>query len=122
MTRLSDYLDEEKDGYDTAVALLLDAIGVPDTETNRAQLQIMLIALQVFSERDPKYHDLWKRRGWLGSLMHIDSKAARLMETFWKGTPGRMPMPDDVDDAIDLINYAVFFIRNLQANNEKGTA
>jgi len=64
---------------------------------------------------------LWKRHGWKGSVMQVMSKTARLQRHFWEDIVDRQTTPDDLDDAYDLINYAVFFILNVQGKNEYGS-
>lgn len=80
-----------------------------------AQLAVMSVALELFKERnDGKYHDLWKIYGASDSLHHMKSKYLRTRQNFedvMESDAGAM----DIDDALDLINYTCFYIRNMLA-------
>jgi len=79
------------------------------------QVKFMLQAMAKFDERNARYNDLWQQGGVQDSAHHAKSKALRLMWATDPDTQGNMTDADLVDDAIDLINYAVFFLRNLEA-------
>lgn len=79
----------------------LAAIGLPVTNTNVEQLRVFGQALQTFHARDPKYGSLWQQYPSETMLMHMQSKLGRTVAN----------QDDDLDDAIDLLNYAVFYIR-----------
>lgn len=87
------------------------------------QLTVMIEALLVYSERNLSYKDNWKKMGWRGMLVRSRERVERLWDDFW----GREPIPDgvdelfNVDDAIDLINFACFFIRATRENNRDGS-
>jgi hypothetical protein len=85
------------------------------TEENLAHLEILLEAAEIFKERDEQYRGLWRRFGWLDSLFHIRHKAFRLFRKVEEGDTGWSPK--DTDNALDLINYAVFAIRNGRDGN-----
>jgi hypothetical protein len=84
----------------------LKAMGIEASETNLRQLAILVRAYYKFVERNAKYKDLWAEYGIDDSLLHIKSKAARIVRLVAEDGLGA-----DIDDAIDLINYTVFFIR-----------
>lgn len=77
-------------------------LGLPVTDTNIEQLRVYGQAMRIFHERDPKYGSLWKQYPTSTHLVHMDSKLARTKANVDE---------DDLDDAIDLLNYTVFFIR-----------
>jgi hypothetical protein len=66
--------------------------------------------------RNPKYNDNWKRMGWRGVLIRIRERAERLWDNWWDGSvmSGDHRLAADVDDAIDLINFAAFMVRALE--------
>lgn len=107
---------------------ILKAAGLEISETNREQMAVFLDAMTIFQERNARYGDLWKEYGWRGNLLHVQSKAARVRRVWWDGH--RIQVPDlgtavdhlqsDLDDAYDLLNYTVFFIRNVEDGNELG--
>lgn len=90
--------------------------------TDRAQLEILVEALNKFQERNAKYQDLWKEGGWGDSAHHVRHKAARVAMCLRgsKNEDGHYSSGDPVhlvdleEDAIDLINYSVFFVRNVR--------
>lgn len=81
-------------------------------ENEREQLGVLLEAFGVFMEREQKYHSVWQQYGAVDSYHHITSKAARC-ELYLNGS-------GDENDAIDLINYGVFLIRNMRAGRVRG--
>jgi len=68
---------------------------------------VLFEAVALYEEREKKYKGLWKEGGVADSLRHITSKSARVHAI----GEGRT----DLDDALDLINYTVFLIRNFRA-------
>lgn len=84
---------------------ILLALDVPVTETNGDQMGVLMEAMKTFGVKNEKYKDLWKDYGEEDILLHIKSKAARLMRA------------GDSEDAIDLINYAVFYVRLSRATS-----
>lgn len=86
------------------------------------QVTVMLRALEVYDKRNETYKDNWVKMGWRGQLVRIRERAERLWDGFW-----HMPVIADgkdelfdLDDAIDLINFACFFVRAAEANNRDG--
>lgn len=96
----------------------LQALDIPVTESAAEQMRIMAQALLVFHERNQRYRDLWKGDGYRGSLFQMKGKLLRMWSIFWTGHPD--PESLKCDDAVDLINYTCFFIRNVEAGNEHG--
>lgn len=82
-------------------------------------LDIMAEAFMKYRERELQYGGLWKLYGWPDNLLQIRHKAARVIRVFWGGLMkgGADSVSDDLDDAIDLINYTVFFIINKRNRN-----
>lgn len=80
------------------------------SETDKRQLSTLFAAFVKFQERNAKYRDLWKQGGIEDSANHARHKAHRLVLASMNRD--QLDPEDFIDDAIDLINYAVFFIRN----------
>lgn len=86
-----------------------------DHGSPEAQRLVLHEALQLFMARNEgKYHDLWKAYGAEDSLQHMKSKLARTKQNF-QDTLASDAGALDIDDALDLINYTVFYIRNVLA-------
>lgn len=77
-----------------------------DTESEKSQMEVLLKAMEVYAERNIKYKDNWRRMGARGALIRIRERAERLWDSMWE-RPG-----PDMDDAIDLINFAAFLVRS----------
>lgn len=97
----------------------LDSLEGEQYESAVDQLRVMVEVLAIMIERNKKYRDLWRKAGWLSHVHHIRHKAARLMNTFWGQKD--VPKDADLDDAFDLINYTIYFIRSYRDGNERGT-
>jgi len=80
--------------------------------TEVQQLELLLAAFEKFVDRNHHYRDLWMQGGAADSAHHIKSKTARIV---WSLDRLREGHPLDADDALDLINYAAFFVRNARA-------
>lgn len=93
-----------------AASEILTMLGFQDSPTNIKQLDVLVLALEKFVERNADYQDLWQEYGIDDSLLHIKSKSARL-ERLLK----TLGLAVDLDDAVDLINYTVFLIRLIEA-------
>lgn len=95
-----------------AAHTLMAYIGVPNTPTNLNQLVVLLDAWAMFIRKNKRHHDLWKQFGWHDSALHIRSKAARVALVLRSDLDVQ---PEDVLREIpDLINYSVFFLRNVR--------
>lgn len=79
------------------------------TDGDIEQYGVLLEAFAKYVERNAKYRDLWKKRGVKDSHRHMQHKLDRLEVIMQCDS---VITEDDLDDAIDIINYAVFFIRN----------
>lgn len=107
-------LDPEHDNR----MFLASRLGREPTISEREQFGVLMDSFHLFVQRNSVYEDLWKDYGWMDTLTHIRSKAMRLVRKFWRDDPTE----DDslLDDVYDLINYAVFFIRNFRERNKWG--
>lgn len=95
---------------------VVEVLGYEPTVTHVEQMEVLLQVFAKFVERNAQYKDLWRNGGPRDSANHIESKAARIQhftrmiaDIDWSLSEVDAP----VDDAIDLINYAVFYIRNV---------
>ena len=78
-------------------------------------------ALQIYRARHGRYGDAWTRYGWLDSLFHIRNKTTRMDFEFYHHPPeDHAEALARLDNPLDLINYAAFFIRNVRNDNERG--
>jgi hypothetical protein len=96
--------------------------GIRLSQTEASDLEehvaVLMNATAIAVERGKRYGDLWRHRGYLGNLLHMDSKHLRLMREFYENDSEIQQ--NQLDDAYDLINYTVFFIRNVEDGNERG--
>lgn len=92
-----------------ALEFALEVLGLDPTL--KGQLGVMAEALKVHQERELKYDGLWKDGGHIDSAGHIRSKAVRVV----RGTAeyDKELAMGVRDDALDLINYVCFWVRNV---------
>lgn len=133
-----------KDNYTEALAALNIKVGergmtVEEFQPIYEQFRVLVRALRVYKKRNEKYRDNWKRMGWRGQLIRIRERAERLWDEFWDKEDYAKERemdraralvngvdtdyedePYEVDDAIDLINFAAFFVRATEAYNRDG--
>ena len=102
-----------------ALIQILASLAIPDTLTNRNQLHVLIGAFEKFVERNARYQDVWRESGWKGSLFDMRKKLTRIWRVFWRGEPTAQ-IDLECDDAYDLINFTVFFIRNVKDDNQWG--
>lgn len=78
-------------------------------------------AAKVMLGRTASYGLVWRQYGALSNLLNAARKIERLMEAWWHGN-GEAPAlhKDNLDDAIDAINYLAFFIQCARAGNLTG--
>ena len=98
------------------VAEILREMGIAPTEDHQEQLGVFLQAFEIFVERTERHGDTWKASGWRGALFDMHKKMDRLWNEFMVSDSP----PEDVDSALDLINFAAFFVR-AQQQGIKGT-
>lgn len=88
------------------------------------QFDIMMESLEIYNGRGRKYNDNWRRFGWRGCLFRLRERAERAWDHWWGqselGWEGR-EAPADVDDLLDLINFACFTIRAIREDNRDGS-
>lgn len=92
------------------------------TEEDFIQFSVMAAALAKFHERDAKHRGLWRYFGAIDSAHQLRAKATRNYNVaieLVRRSPDANRLSEDeqedrLDDALDAINYAVFFVRNVQ--------
>lgn len=89
----------------------LEAHNIEAKPTMRAQMSILMQAMSIFQDRERTRQEVWKEYGPADKAMHIRSKAARIAKiTELDDVDNR----DGVDEALDLINYAAFYVRQVE--------
>jgi len=89
----------------SSVCDFLISQGLPDTETMREHLTVWVRAAKIFKERTEDLGgELWREVDTSDTAHHVRHKAQRL---YHREDTDRY----DPDDPLDLINYAIFYIR-----------
>lgn len=94
-----------------AVAVL-QMMGIPPSDTDVDQMMVMLSAFDIFRQRNERYQDLWREGGYDDSANSLKHKVMRVVQET-RTTEGE----PQIDDALDIINYACFWIRNVNDGN-----
>jgi hypothetical protein len=111
------------ENIDTFVAAVRSSHGPAVAE----QADVILSALQVYVDRNVKYKDNWRRFGWRGCLFRLRERVERAWDYLWdapviEGTELALSEElHDLDDMIDLINFAAFTIRAVREGNRDGS-
>lgn len=88
-----------------AVIAVLD--DVEPSDENVEQMAVFLEVYDIYVSRNRRHRSQWRVGGVAGILVDLRKKVERLWNEFMLS-----PVPPvDEDSAIDLINYAAFFIR-----------
>lgn len=112
-----------------AARTLLRELNIEESADNIAQFMVFLGALKVYNDRTTAYGQVWKQYGALSNLLSVARKVDRMMALWWHkaeevldehGKVKPLLHKDNLDDAVDLLNYCVFFIRNASASNLYG--
>lgn len=100
------------------------------------QALVLSKALYVYEQRNQKYKDNWRRFGWRGCIFRLRERVERLWDHLWDAPPGepidvtefsgeekhlRTTADQDIDDALDLINFAAFTVRAVREGNRDGS-
>lgn len=107
-----------------SLSTLFREYGIEQTADNLAQFDTFMEALKVYNDRTAPYGQAWEQYGALSNLLNMARKVDRLMAVWWRGSGEDQPAlhKDNLDDAIDLLNYDAFFIRNARRGNITGEA
>lgn len=95
---------------------VLDELAVEATAENIAQMCAYLEAFEIFLDRNKRHRAGWRVAGVTGILVDIRKKCERLWNEFVLGDE----YPDDIDSALDLMNYTAFFIQAHHEEKETG--
>lgn len=74
-------------------------------------------ARAVFEERNRARQSAFRKAGWKGNLVECRKKLDRLWAVW---TSGRSPEEKDIDEALDLINAAIFVAMEMEDHNPNG--
>ncbi len=103
---------------DEQIKMALDDLGLSDSDDMVAQLREFVGALKIYQRREKVHQGNWKRFGWKDSIHHMKSKFSRLNQhRLMASVHGEEAFTGDLDDAYDLMNYTVFFVRNVVGGN-----
>ena len=111
--------------YEAGIAML-DALdpGAEHSQTDIEHAACLVEAMQIFRERNDKYGDLWKEGGAADSAFHLKSKSMRavilLSKQAQRGGHNPEELEAQVDTGLDLVNYALFYVRNVRAGRVGG--
>lgn len=94
---------------DDALEFALEVLGLDPAL--KGQLGVMAEALSIHQQREETHGALWEEHGHIDSAGHIRSKGSRVVR-------GTAEYDKELalgvrDDALDLINYACFWVRNV---------
>ena len=102
-TAFIEALDFEEDNFDTYIE----------------QAKCFATAMILYQERNDEVHDAWRAVGFLGNLLTLYGKVVRLMKSlWWHRAAGNSEKP--LDNAVDALNYAAFFMRGYMDHDERG--
>lgn len=102
-------------------AFLVDS-GILPTEDIVAQTKVFLEALTIMDNRSAAYGEVWRQYGARSNILSVARKVDRIMHAWWFNTDDGAAMLSKgvLDDALDLMNYCAFFLRNAKALNVEG--
>lgn len=95
-----------------------EALGIPISADNIEQMHVLGEAMEIYVEREEARGGLWKEAGAIDSAHHLKSKGMRVfVAATHDDDAGRRA---GIDEAVDAINYAAFFVRNYRAGRIEG--
>lgn len=97
-------------------AAALQAMGLETSADNIAHLCVLGEALEICISREEQRGSLWKASGYKDNAHHLKSKASRVSQACEMDVA---ETNEARDEAIDSINYAVFFVRNSRAGRKE---
>lgn len=84
-----------------------------DQDDSLTVRKVFTQALSIYEDREAKYGEAWRDRGWRGNVADILRKASRVKNVFWRGEGS-----EDRDDLYDLMVYCAFAIINMDDDRE----
>lgn len=105
-----------------AIEAVFEQHNIDVTPGNLEHFEFLMKCLKLHNDRTRAYGTVWKRYGALSNLLSAARKVDRLMESWWRRGEGHAPAlhKDNMDDALDAVNYLVFMMRNARAGNVTG--
>jgi hypothetical protein len=97
--------------------IVINLTGDHDTEAMWEQARVLQMALKIYSDRNIRYKDNFKRFGWRGCLFRLRERSERAWDDLWDADVDGVLHTDDL---IDLINFAAFTVRSIQEKNRDG--
>lgn len=85
----------------------LNILGFDQTDTNVEQTLVLVQALDIFQDHTDRIGEMWRTVDALNTAHHIKHKADRTYHAERYETEDGFAL----DSALDLINYAVFYVR-----------
>lgn len=107
-------MSEDNRIEDGSLRAACHVLGLEESDENVAQLRVMTGSMRIYQERGKSRGDLWQEAGYPDSAHHLKSKAMRVANSVRLGTE----LEEGIDSALDAINYAAFFVRNLTAGRK----
>ena len=92
-------------------------LGLPQTEDNIQMLAIFTRSLIKYIEREEEYGQTWKQFDPADAAHHARHKASRMWAFAERPNnveAGEIVMAAGIDSAIDICNYAAFYIRHFE--------
>ena len=109
------------DAWEGLLYQLEHLVGFRLNEEEETHLKVLLAALQKYHERDQTHRGLWRYFGAIDSAFQSRAKATRTYNNaIYLLRNGKTEGHDPIDDAIDMINYGVFFLRSVDEGNFGG--
>lgn len=113
--------EPSEDAWEGLLYQLEHLVGFRLNEEEETHLKVLLTALQKYHERDQTHRGLWRYFGSIDSAFQARAKATRTYNNaIYLLRNGRTAGHDPIDDAIDMINYGVFFLRSVDEGNFGG--
>jgi hypothetical protein len=85
-------------------------LGFDPSDAELRHIRVLLEAARINHERSGTYGDNWRESGWRGALFKLRLRCSRAWDALWNAEPGqtfeRDTTPHDVDDLLDVINFA----------------
>lgn len=115
----------------TPVDFVAQGTGVPpdqgepevrnDAKPTDPQLAVFYEAYALYRERNLQHQDVWKESGWMGMMVDMRKKMDRLWKQYTAYRSDEMVAQEDLDSALDLLNFTVFFIRQVRDDDRNGS-
>ena len=87
------------------------------TDSEREHIEVLLRALRIYADRSVRYQDSWQRYGALGAAFFAKDRANRIWDSLRRAVGFEHY---NEEDALDIINSAVFCVRSARQKNYGG--